>query len=221
MSELRDLLGDVAHDATNEDDLNYRQGYVLQWDSEARTNRIRVRGSIIENVPVLTSSGIVSVAPGATVAMLKTRTSYFVLGRVVAQDTGFVNPQFPLVLYPQFVPPGTPGNAEFFRGNATVTTNWAGMAIVAHPKIVVNGLFGAWTGTNTTTYSLRVDGNTVGSWTVSTAIGPLTLGPFDVSNHIGTIGVYGDRNAIEVTTSTTTGTGTYLFQLYGCFFTGY
>lgn len=221
MSELQAILSDIAGSDRDREDIGFRSGYVITWDSVSRTNQIKIRGKVIDNVPVLTSAGIVSVAPGSTVAVLKTKTSYFIIGRIVGQDTGFANPQFPLVLYPQFVPPGTPGNAEFFRGNATQTTNWAGMAIIAHPQIVVNGLFGAWTGTNTTRYDLRVDGVTVGSWTETAAVGPVIRGPFDVSQFIDTVGFYGDWNAIEITIGSTTGTGTYLFQLYGCFFQGY
>jgi hypothetical protein len=221
VADLDDLLSVVAEDATDPTDIAYRQGYVIQWDSTNKTNLIRVRGTVIANVPVLTSAGMVSIAPGSTVAMIKTRTQYFILGRVVTQDTNFINAQFPLVLYPQFVPPGTPGNPEFFRGNAGQFNSWGGMTVVAHPQIVVNGLFGAWTGTNTTTYQLRVDGVTVGSWTETAAVGPIIRGPFDVSAHVGTTGFYGDWNAVEIVVSATSGTGTYLFQLYGCFFQGY
>jgi hypothetical protein len=221
VTDLNDTLSTVAGDATDPGDIAYRQGYVIEWNSDNHTNLIRVRGSVISNVPVLTSAGMISIAPGSTVAMIKTRTQYFILGRVVAQDTNFINPQFPLVLYPQFVPPGTPGNAEFFRGNAGQFVGWGGMTIIAHPQIVVSGLFGAWTGTNTTTYTLRVDGNDVGSWTETTAVGPIIRGPFDVSQYIGTTGFFGTWNAIDLVVTATSGTGTYLFQLYGCFFEGY
>lgn len=221
-SGVADYLSVATGKALGKADLEYHQGYVIAWDSAAQTNQVKVLGRVFDDLPVLTSAGMISIAPGSTVAILKYKTSYFIIGRIVAQSTGFVNPQFPLVLYPQFVPPGTPGNAEFFRGNATQLTNWAGMAIVSHPFIVVNGLFGAWTGTNTTRYELHIDGVSVGAWTETTAVGPVIRGPFDVSNYIGTAGFYGSNiNAIEVVVGTSTGTGTYLFQLYGCFFQGY
>lgn len=200
------------------EDLGFHTGQVMAWDPEAGTNTVRVLGVTIENVPTLTSAGITAIVPGATVGVLRYKTTYFILGRVVPADDPLIAPQIPVILYPQFLTLGSAGVPNEWHASVTSNTNWFGSAKIAQPYIELDGLWGPYGGgTNTTQYELRVNSQTVGTWTASTPelIPPASRkGPFDVSQFMGASG----WQDIEVTASSVSGTGSYYFQIIGAWF---
>lgn len=65
-----------------EGDLGFRQGIVTAWDRDTGANMINVGGAELVNVPILNTAEAVSLAAGHMVALLRFKSSYFILGRV-------------------------------------------------------------------------------------------------------------------------------------------
>lgn len=133
---------------------------------------------------------------------------------------GLARPWLPVPLYPKFVPGTT--NLETGRAysyaNLPVselsgeTTLWEGRASVTHPMIQVGGTWGTASGTNSTTYRVRIDGDEVGSWSESSLVAGLR-GPYDVTDYVGR-----DWLTVELTAEeTSNGDGNVACQPYGCF----
>jgi hypothetical protein len=66
----------------------YHQGVVEAWDSIAGTNRVSIAGQAIDNLPVVTTSDSIMLAPGDVVIVLKFQFSFFILGRVAVPGAG-------------------------------------------------------------------------------------------------------------------------------------
>jgi hypothetical protein len=220
--ELVTALAAQIGAASESGDLRFHQGLVLAWNSTTGANTIRIAGSDIPNVPVLTSAGLVSLAVGDPVMVLRYKSKYFIVGRVAGVDSGLVQPQWPIVVYPAFVPVGAPGtNVNAFSVNSGVTTYWEGRARISHPKIEVDGVWGNASGVGTNVYQLIVDNVVVGQWTTTgglvvnhgSVLAGLTTGGFDVSNYLGR-----DWIGIKVVLSSNGSTGQVLFQVLGVFF---
>lgn len=92
---------------------------------------------------------------------------------------------------------------------ASETTLWEGrIPLVSHPRLSVSGIWGQASGSNSTTYRLKLNGNLVGSW-VSTTIENSAKGPFDIDASL-------DQSNLPVTlTAQATGTGNIACQIYG------
>jgi hypothetical protein len=213
-------LGEAAASS----DLRFHQGLVLSWNANTGHNVVRVAGTDIPDVPVLTSAGLVVLAPGDPVMVLKYKSAYFVVGRITTPNSGLVQPQWPIVLYPLFLPVGAAGTSIGYSSvNAGVLASWEGRARISHPKIEVDGVWGVASGTGTVTYILRVDNIEVGRWTLNTGMGlqvghgstlaGLTTGGFDVSRFLGQ-----DWVGIKVEIISNTVTGQTAFQVLGVFF---
>jgi hypothetical protein len=198
--------------ATKTPTLGTHVGEVLTWDSTTSTNTIRVAGVVMNNLPVLTSAGSVSLSPGSVVELLRVRTQYFVLGRVVDQSTGLINPQFPIRLYPQFKALRAVGTVGYWNvANGTLAA-WEGRIKVSFPYVEIDGTWGPDTGGSTTTYQLQLGGNVVGEWT-ETAVVSVRRGPFDIRAFMGQ-----DWLKIEVKMTSSTGGGNAALQVIGCYF---
>lgn len=212
LTDVAQVLAQARAGALDMASLDFHTGQVIAWDSDNDTNTILVLGTLMENLPVLTSAGITSFQEGVSVGILRVRTQYFILGRVVDQNSGLVNPLFPIVLYPLFNSNGTPGTAGAYRLNAGVLAQWEGRIRVAFPFIEVDGIWGNFSGTGDVTYELRVNSVVVGSWTESGLV-VVRRGPFDVRQFLGM-----DWLAIVLAITASTGAGEKAFQPLGCYF---
>jgi hypothetical protein len=210
--DLNQLLASTPAADTSLPDFGFHQGLVLAWNSTSNTNKIRVAGSDLDNLPVLTSAGMVSLQPGTVVGILRFRSVYFVLGRVVAPGSGLVQPQTPVLLYPQFLSNGTAGSIGTARVNTGVLATWEGRVRPNAPYIEVDGIWGNLSGAGSTTYQLKLGGTKVGEWT-ETTLNVARRGPYDVRDYIGQ-----DWLKVELAITASTGTGEKAIQPLGCYF---
>lgn len=65
-------------------DSGFRQGTVLTFDPESGANTIAVAGGILTDVPVLNIGDLVQIVPGDVVVLLRLRSSWAILGRIMA-----------------------------------------------------------------------------------------------------------------------------------------
>lgn len=210
--DLSEVLAGVHAVTTAEATLAFHMGQIITWDSDSNTNTVLVLGTVIPNVPVLTSANTTGLEVGASVGILKVRTRYFILGRIVDQSSGLINPQFPIVLYPQFISNGTASTIGQSRVNTGVLATWEGRIKVSFPFVEIDGVWGNLSGSGSTTYAIKLGGTTVGSWTATTlSVG--RRGPYDVRSFTGQ-----DWLKIELAITASTGTGEKAFQPLGCYF---
>lgn len=93
----------------------------------------------------------------------------------------------------------------------TETTLWSGrIPLVSHPRVEVDGIWGQASGANNTTFRLKVQGVTVGTWTQNATFAVARRGPYDVTPYINN-----SFAGIEVT-AVSTGTGNVACQVLGC-----
>lgn len=226
MARSDDLTSTLVREissAAGSGEIKFHQGLVLSWNSTTGANVVSIAGTDVPNVPVLSSAGLVALAAGDPVMVLRYKSKYFIVGRVFAPGAGLVQPMWPIVMYPKFVPVGTPGtHVSDWSVNAGVTTKWEGRARISHPRIEVDGVWGCASGVGTITYCLKVNNVQVGpswSFTNSSGIGHGSffagLGDvgFDVSAHLGE-----DWRGISVDILSNTCTGQGFFQILGVFF---
>lgn len=89
------------------------------------------------------------------------------------------------------------------------TTLWSGrIPSVTHPRVEVDGLWGQASGVNNSTYRLKINGTTVGTWN-ETGLTGARRGPFNVVPYI-------DNDFVGVDlTCVASGTGNVACQVYG------
>lgn len=84
---LAEIMSIVGNKATAKPDLEFHQGRVIEWNSTTGTNQIFVLGSIMTDVPTLATGDNVLLFEGDTVAVLRYKYNYFVLGRIQSPGT--------------------------------------------------------------------------------------------------------------------------------------
>jgi hypothetical protein len=196
-----------------ESDLGFRQGVVTAWDSVTNENTILVAGTEIPNVPFINAAGMIALAPGDNVALLRYKSTLFILGKVVLPGSVFAQPQWPVILYPQFTSTVTGGAIGYAQVVAGTLASWEGRILPTLPKIEIDGIWGQASGSNTVTYELQLGGQTYGTWTTSGALEVARHGPFDISDRIGQ-----DWLKVELKITSSTGTGQVAFQPLGVYF---
>jgi hypothetical protein len=67
--------------------VTFRQGVVVTWDISTGENTVNVGGTVLSNLPVLTTGEVTSLAAGDVVGLLRSGTQYFVLGRIDLAET--------------------------------------------------------------------------------------------------------------------------------------
>ncbi|MEO6089547.1 MAG: hypothetical protein ABIQ18_41215 [Umezawaea sp.] len=93
---------------------------------------------------------------------------------------------------------------------ATEQTIWEGrIPLVSHPFISVAGIWGQASGSNTSTYRLKISGTEVGSWSATT-LENANKGPFNISSKLDQV-----APVIQLT-ATASGTGQVGAMVYGC-----
>jgi hypothetical protein len=194
--------------------LDFHTGQIIEWDSNNNTNRVLVLGVIMENLPILTSANTSGLVVGAAVGVLRVRTQFFVVGRVVSQDSGLVNPQFTVPLYPQFIRAGAANDVIYsYVLSSTNDPYWEGRLKASFPYLVVDGIWGPTGVGSTATFELQIGGTTVGSWTESTLVND-RRGPYDIRNWASF-----DWVVVKVVMTSNTGPLTNVaFQVLACYF---
>lgn len=211
---IRRLLGTnagVGEEPGN--DIKFHQGTVIAWNSTNFTNSINVAGTVLNNLPVLTSAGLISLRVNDPVVVMQYKAGFFVLGRVVSLASQLSEPQFPIVLYPMFQPNIPVNTAGYAIVTVGTLVSWEGRIRASHPKIEVDGIWGTASGTNTTTYQLVLNNNTIGIWSVVNTLQVQRYGPFDISSYIGL-----DWLKIELKITASSGTGQVAIQPLGVYF---
>lgn len=69
-------------------DSGFRQGTVQAFDPESGQNTIAVAGGILTDVPVLNIGDLVLIVPGDVVVLLRLRSSWAILGRILPVGSG-------------------------------------------------------------------------------------------------------------------------------------
>jgi hypothetical protein len=214
LTDIGEVLAGVHATTVAESVLAFHTGQIIMWNGDTNSNQVLVLGTLFDNLPVLTSANTTGLEVGASVGILKVRSRYFILGRIVDQTSGLVNPQFPIVLYPLFRPGGVANDVLYYYIISTANDpSWEGRIKVSHPYVTIDGIWGPSLGGATATFELRVGGTTVGTWTES-SVQVAQRGPFDIRSFLGQ-----DWLRIEVVmASTTGGANNVAFQVLGCFF---
>lgn len=151
---------------------------------------------------------------------------YDVAGRLVrTQDSngGWATPWFSVPMFPRFKPNGAPGTynadgyyyssgfAQFTAGSNNCTSGlnyWEGrIPFVSHPRISVDGV---WGGSANPTYTLVVNGSSVGTYSPGTGIVVGTWGPFDISSLL-------TQKAVQVQITVSFGGGTVACDCLGVY----
>lgn len=135
-------------------------------------------------------------------------------GEVVSSDAitgGMARPWIPINLLPKISMAAGVFDYYNLAVSGTERQLWEGrIPLVSHPYVEVDGVWGQASGTNTTTYRLKVWGVTVGSWTVGGGLAADRRGPFDISANLWTAFA-----PIELTAQST-GTGNAACHIRGC-----
>lgn len=195
--DVTTLLAAAAAAARGGNQVSFRKGVVRSWDAAAGTNVIEVGGAEVPDVPTLLSGDSLVLQPGDVVGLLRTHTSYFVVGRV-ASPGGFAGFVVPVPLTPSFESvrlSGTAGAASTqLRLPASAlfgveTQIYEGRLCASSGRVRFDGVWGTLSGSQVITYRCRVGGTLVGTWTTP-AVGPLAgpapeLATFNVADRIG------------------------------------
>jgi len=148
------------------------------------------------------------------------------LGQIVYTtdgNGGWAEPHLPIVLYPRITPPDlVAGNSWDYMWVSAASSNaedviWAGsIGYVSHSRVWIKGTWGGIDG-GTGEYKLKVNGVTVGTWTVA-GLSTDTRGPFVIAVPGGGGAAFiGQREAdIELTSRRSAGSGRIACQVTHC-----
>jgi hypothetical protein len=68
-------------------DIGFHQGKVVAWNPATAENTISMAGATLTDVPILNGTEVPLLAVGHTVSMLRWKSSYFILGRIIIPNT--------------------------------------------------------------------------------------------------------------------------------------
>jgi hypothetical protein len=69
-----------------EEPLYFRQGEILTYNIVTGANTVKVLGTTMTNLPILTTGEVTSLAAGDVVGILKAGTQYWIIGRIDSSD---------------------------------------------------------------------------------------------------------------------------------------
>lgn len=72
-------------------DFGFHQGKILTWNQSTAEGTVEVAGVTLVNVPVLNSTEVPLLEPGHIVGLMRWKTSYFMLGRIVIPGSSEVS----------------------------------------------------------------------------------------------------------------------------------
>jgi hypothetical protein len=84
---LGNLLAGLKAEIDKTDPFDFHVGVITAFDSETGANTVHVRGTDIPDVPMLNSTSTVTLGVGDNVVVLKYRTGYFILGRIISPNS--------------------------------------------------------------------------------------------------------------------------------------
>lgn len=87
MSKLGNTLAELKSKSDEPAPFDYHVGVITSFNTDTGANTVRVRGAEIPDVPMLNSTSTVDFNTGDSVVVLKYRTGYFILGRIVAANS--------------------------------------------------------------------------------------------------------------------------------------
>lgn len=87
VAALAEILAPKNARAQELSDLGFHQGLVLSWNNLTGENTVRIAGAAITDVPMLNIGDTTNILVGDTVAILRYRNSYFIIGRVIVPNT--------------------------------------------------------------------------------------------------------------------------------------
>lgn len=95
IKELAERLAPTSARAAPLPELGFHQGLVTTWDNLTGENTVQIAGASITDVPMLNIGDTTNILVGDTVAVLRYRNAYFIIGRVVVPNTtGFASSAF-------------------------------------------------------------------------------------------------------------------------------
>lgn len=178
MADSSDIVPLVQSDEAN---LGYREGTVISWNRETNANQIRIGNTIINDIPVITTSDIVAINPGDSVAVIKYNSTFGIIGRTATPGQLTNTPWQPVPMYPGFVSNGAAGSLGVPRVNVGVLAAWEGAFYTkSHTQVEVYGVWGQFSGSNSSSYALSSFGITIGTWS-ETGLVTARRGPFDIT----------------------------------------
>ena len=178
MANSDDLVPLLESEDSN---LGYRQGTVVSWNPNTNANQIRIGNTVIPNIPVITMTDLVAIEPGDSVAVIRFNSTYGIIGRIAEVGTLGNTPWQPVPVYPGFVSNGGAGSLGVPRVNVGVVAAWEGAFFTkTHTHIEVYGVWGQFSGANTSAYALTSFGFTIGTWG-ATGLVTSRQGPFDIT----------------------------------------
>lgn len=127
---LAELLAPKNARAQELSELSFHQGIVTSWDSETGENTVTIAGAPIVDVPMLNIGDTTNILVDDTVAVLRYRNAYFIIGRIVIPGTGgFASSSFAYETFYDFndnfvVPAGTPTTVVSSSGTIPVWANF-------------------------------------------------------------------------------------------------
>lgn len=128
-----------------------------------------------------------------------------------AATGGLARPWIPVFLIPKMAMAAGTFAYYSLPVNASEVQLWEGrIPFVAQPFVEVDGVWGQASGSNSTTYRLKLNGTQIGSWVVSGGLVNNRRGPFDISASLNTTWA-----SIELTAQST-GTGVQACHVVGC-----
>lgn len=124
---------------------------------------------------------------------------------------GLARPWIPIFLVPKMAMAAGTFSYYNLPVTATETQLWEGrIPFVSHPFIEVDGVWGQASGSNSTTYRLKVSGVEVGNWVVSGGLVANRRGPFSIASNLSSTWA-----SVELTVQSS-GTGVQACHVVGC-----
>jgi hypothetical protein len=135
----------------------------------------------------------------------------------VQSGHGLARPYLSIPMYQLFTTNVALGSVVAYNTvDATAITTekalWEGrIPLGSHPRITVDGVWGQASGSNNTTFKLKVAGGVVGSWTENGTLEVARKGPYDITS------VIGNESITVQVTAVSSGSGAVGCQVFGCY----
>lgn len=122
-------------------DQEFVKGSIQAWNVASGANTILARGAVLTNVPFFSLGSLVDLQPGDAVMLLRLRTSWFLIGRVVTAGAAVLNSAAALTQHGQNQSSNFAPTTSFTtQGTASFTTPaWANRALIFGTGLVTAG----------------------------------------------------------------------------------
>jgi hypothetical protein len=86
-NSIGNMLAGLKNEIDKTDPFDFHVGVITAFNNDTGANTVYVRGANIPNIPMLNSSSTVTLGVGDNVVVLKYRTGYFILGRIISSNS--------------------------------------------------------------------------------------------------------------------------------------